>query len=67
MKKAKKVVGDAVGVLWGCGGGAKNEDGFFSENLVNFFEKPTSYWNFKRNLKNCKNFFENSEIILEIS
>ena len=39
MKKAKKVVGETVGVLWGCRGGAKNEDGFFSEISVNFFEK----------------------------
>ena len=39
----------AVGLLLGCGWGAKNEDEFFSENPVNFFEKPTSYWNLKKN------------------
>ena len=54
IKKAKKV----VGVLWRCSRGAKNEDEFFSKNSVNFFEKPTSYWNLKKNSKNCKNFFK---------
>ena len=27
IKKAKKVMEERVGVLWGCGWGAKNEDG----------------------------------------
>ena len=58
MKKAKKV----VGVLWGCSGGAKNEDEFFSKNSVNFFEKPTSYWNLKKNWKNWKFFQKISKI-----
>ena len=58
IKKAKKVVGETMGVLWGCRGGAKNEDGFFSANSVNFFKKPTSYWNLKKNWKKCGNFFK---------
>ena len=37
-------VGGTVRVLWGCGGGAQNEDWFFPENSVNFFEKPTFYF-----------------------
>ena len=49
MKKAKKVVGETVEVLLGCGEGPKNEDGFFLESSVNFFEKPTSNWNLKKN------------------
>ena len=40
--------GRAGGVQWGCGGSTKNSDGFFSENSVNFFDKPTFHLKIKK-------------------
>ena len=62
MKSAKK---------WrGCAVGAKNEDGFFSENSVNFIENQHLIETLKKIEKFVKIFsksFEISEIILKIS
>ena len=51
-------VGGTVGMLWGSGGGAQNEDWFFPENSVNFFEKPTFHFKIKTKWENYGNFFE---------
>ena len=42
-------------------GEAKNIDGFFPENSVNFFEKPTFYFKIKKNEKIMEIFLKNSE------
>ena len=59
-----------MGVLWGCRGGAKNEDGFFSKNSVNFFKNQHLIGALKKINKIVEIFskkLENSEIILKIS
>ena len=57
MKKAKKWYERQ----WGRRGNAKNIDGFFPENLLNFFEKLTFYFEIKKNEKNVEIFLKNSE------